>query len=66
VKKTIPDSSVAAGHRDHPLLAALGGEITRRAGGHAALAASFPAMLRQCIDDVIMTPKTGRRSYDEL
>ncbi len=23
-------------------------------------------MLRQCIDDVIMTPKTGRRSYDEL
>lgn len=66
MKKTIPDSSVAAGHRDHPLLAALGGEITRRAGGHAALAASFPAMLRQCIDDVIMTPKTGRRSYDEL
>lgn len=23
-------------------------------------------MLRQCVDDVIMTPKTGRRSYDEL
>src|SRR5690606_15405344 len=24
------------------------------------------ALLRRCIDDVIMTPKTGRRSYDEL
>ena len=23
-------------------------------------------MLRRCVDDVIMTPKTGRRSYDEL
>lgn len=30
------------------------------------MATSVPAMLRQCIDDVIMTPKTGRRSYDEL
>jgi hypothetical protein len=66
LKKTIPDSLVETGHRDHPLLAALADEITKRAGGHAALAASFPAMLRQCIDDVIMTPKTGRRSYDEL
>ncbi len=23
-------------------------------------------MLRQCVDDVIMTPKTGRRAYEEL
>ncbi len=30
------------------------------------MAEKFSAMLRQCIDDVIMTPKTGRRSYDEL
>lgn len=30
------------------------------------IAETFPAMLRRCIDDVIMTPKTGRRSYDEL
>ena len=66
MKKTIPDSIVEVGHPDHRLLAALGAEITKRAGGHAALCANFPAMLRQCIDDVIMTPKTGRRSYDEL
>ncbi len=66
MKKTIPDSIVIAGHRDHTLLSAIGDEITRRAGGGAALATRFSAMLRQCVDDVIMTPKTGRRSYDEL
>lgn len=66
MKKTIPDSIVETGHPDHPLLAALAGEITKRAGGGTALEVSFPAMLRQCVDDVIMTPKTGRRSYDEL
>lgn len=41
-------------------------DITRRAGGPVALADGFAAMLRQCVDDVIMTPKTGRRSYEEL
>jgi hypothetical protein len=62
----MPDSIVDAGHRDHNLLTALAGEIKKRAGGEGELAAKFPAMLRRCIDDVIMTPKTGRRSYDEL
>lgn len=66
MKKTIPDSIVETGHPDHPLLAALADEITKRAGGAEALATNFPAMLRHCIDDVIMTSKTGRRSYDEL
>ena len=37
-----------------------------RAGGEDALASKFSTMLRTCIDDVIMTPKTGRRSYEEL
>lgn len=55
-----------AGHPDYALLSALASEIFRCAGGEVALAIKFPAMLRQCIDDVIMTPKTGRRSYDEL
>ena len=66
MKKTIPDSLVVDGHRDHPLLAAIADDITRRAGGPLDLATRFAAMLRQCVDDVIMTPKTGRRSYDEL
>lgn len=66
MKKTIPDSIVTPEHRDHKLLAALASEITKRAGGAPALATKFASMLRQCVDDVIMTPKTGRRSYDEL
>ena len=66
MKKNIPDSTVVAGHRDYNLLTAIAEEITKRAGGDEALAAKFAAMLRQCVDDVIMTPKTGRRSYDEL
>lgn len=66
MKKNIPDSIVDAGHSDHSLLAALAEEIIKRAGGIDALATKFSAMLRQCVDDVIMTPKTGRRAYEEL
>jgi hypothetical protein len=66
LKKAIPESCVCAGHPDHDLLSAIAVEITDRAGGVEALAVAFPAMLRACVDDVIMTPKTGRRSYDEL
>jgi restriction endonuclease NaeI len=66
LKKNIPESIVGTGHRDHNLLTALADEIRKRAGGQKALERAFPAMLRDCIDDVIMTPKTGRRSYDEL
>lgn len=66
MKKKIPDSIVVPGHRDHNLLTAIAEEISKRAGGDEALATKFSAMLRLCVDDVIMTPKTGRRSYDEL
>lgn len=66
MKKTIPTSTVIAGHRDFPLLSSIAEDIAKRAGGRPALATGFAAMLRQCVDDVIMTPKTGRRSYDEL
>jgi hypothetical protein len=64
LKQAIPDSLVVAGHPDHSRLSLLADEITKRANGD--LANSFPAMLRRCVDDVIMTPKTGRRSYDDL
>ncbi len=66
MKAALPDSLVRTGHPDFTLLGALGAEITARAGGTDALATGFAAMLRTCIDDVIMTPKTGRRSYEEL
>lgn len=66
MKKNIPESILVAGHPDYELLQAIAGDIAKRAGGNDALATKFAAMLRQCVDDVIMTPKTGRRSYDEL
>jgi len=66
LKKSIPDSIVVPGHPDYDLLTSLADEITKRAGGTKALGLGFSAMIRQCVDDVIMTPKTGRRSYDEL
>lgn len=66
LKKNIPDSVVLPGHQDFESLDALATEITSRAGGSEKLGSDFPQMLRQCIDDVIMTPKTGRRSYDDL
>ncbi len=66
MKKNIPESAVVAGHPDYGVLSGIAEEITKRAGGEAALGSKFSAMLRQCVDDVIMTAKTGRRAYDEL
>ncbi|MFW8636759.1 NaeI family type II restriction endonuclease [Cribrihabitans pelagius] len=66
MKQKLPPSRVVPGHPDFPLLSQLAAEVTRRAGGPLALAEAFPSMLRDCIDNVIMTPKTGRRSYDSL
>ncbi|NNE51577.1 MAG: hypothetical protein HKN30_04155 [Sulfitobacter sp.] len=66
MKKSVPASIVTPGHPDQPLLSALTGEITARAGGAEVLASRFGVMLRTCIDDVIMTPKTGRRAFEEL
>jgi len=66
LKKNVPSSIIEINHRDYNLLSAIGCEMIGRAGGEDALASKFSTMLRTCIDDVIMTPKTGRRSYEEL
>lgn len=66
MKQKLPDSLVVPGHPDFELLSALAEDIISRAGGQLALDHDVPQMLRQCIDDVIMTPKTGRRAYEEL
>lgn len=41
-------------------------DLEQRAGGQGRLAQEVPALLREVVDDVIQTPRTGRRSYDEL
>lgn len=54
------------GHPDFDFLNRMSAEIIDRGGGREEFAKQFGSMLRSCIDDVIMTAKTGRRSYDEL
>lgn len=64
--KKIPESQVREGHPDYQRLYPIYKNILDRCGGLEALRAGFPEMLRNCIDAVIETPKTGRRSYEEL
>ena len=66
MKRKLPASRVTDSHPDHALLGAIAADIRRRGGGPEALARDFAQMLRTCVDDVILTPKTGRRSYEEL
>lgn len=66
MRSKLPESLVQQGHRDHQLLSSIADDLERRAGGPGCLAQEVPALLREVIDDVIQTPRTGRRSYDEL
>lgn len=48
------------------MLSAIAADLEARAGGVGRIAQEVPALLREVVDDVIQTPRTGRRSYDEL
>lgn len=62
----LPDSLVHPGHQDYGVLKAIASDLEDRAGGAGKLAQMLPGLLRDIIDNVIQTPRTGRRSYDEL
>ena len=66
MRKKIPTSIVVPGHLDYDLLSSIANEIDRKAGGRAALANEVPVLLRECIDALINTPRTGRRDFNEL
>lgn len=66
MRKKIPASAIAPGHPDYVLLKSISDEIDRKAGGRAVLASEVPLMLRDCIDALINTPRTGRRDFNEL
>lgn len=66
MRQTIPASVVTAGHQYFEQLSAIRSELLQRAGGLGNIEREIPALLRETIDDVIQTPRTGRRSYDEL
>jgi Restriction endonuclease NaeI len=66
LRKTIPNSVVVHGHPDFELLNSIAIEIERKVGSRQALTAEIPILLRECIDALINTPRTGRRDFDEL
>lgn len=64
--KAIPPSIIVPGHPDFHMLLDIADDIFGRAGGQRELAAWFPKMLRDAVDEVVDTPRTRRRSYEEL
>lgn len=66
LRNKIPASIVVPGHPDYKFLTSISDEIYRKAGGRAAFASEIPLMLRECIDALINTPRTGRRDFNDL
>ena len=66
MRRVLPPSLVIPGHPDFERLDHLRHEITGRLGGGNRLAQEVSSLLRDSIDDVMQTAKTGRRSYAEL
>jgi len=66
LRANLPASLVVPGHPDFDVTSAIYADLEQRAGGAGRLAQEVPALLREVVDDVIQTPRTGRRSYDEL
>lgn len=52
--------------QDDEILLPIANAIVKSAGGLSMLSSEVGELLRECIDGVIKTPKTGRRLYDEL
>jgi len=66
LRTNLPTSLVVPGHPDFAVSSAIIADLEQRAGGQGRLAQEVPVLLRDVIDDVIQTPRTGRRSYHEL
>ena len=62
----IPRSLVDESHPQFDVLMRIRDDLITRAGGLQVIQREIPEMLREAIDDVIQTPRTGRRSYEEL
>jgi Restriction endonuclease NaeI len=53
-------------HPDYPVTSVIRDELMSRAGGFEIFRRRFPALIRQSIDEVIDTPRTGRVFASEL
>ena len=61
-----PPIRLAVEHRDHELLSRLEAAIYRQVGGKAKFDQKIPLLLRQAVDEVIDTRRSGRFVLDEL
>ncbi|MGK6355356.1 NaeI family type II restriction endonuclease [Sphingomonas sp. DT-207] len=66
MRTNIPASVCSVGHTYFDQLSAIRNELLSRGGGLANIQREIPQLLRETIDDVIQTSRTGRRSYEEL
>src|SRR4051794_21290774 len=57
---------LAATHQDYVILSAVADGLVAAAGGRDELRTAVGLVLRDCIDGVIKTAKTGRRFYTDL
>lgn len=63
--RVIP-STVRDGHPDYALLSRIANAINERAGGADALRLAFPELMREAIDFVLDSVRTGRTELGEL
>lgn len=66
MRVNIPASKVCPGHPRYNDLMAIRDELIQRALGLKNICSDIPPLLREAIDIVIDTPRTGRRSYEDL
>lgn len=66
MRANIPASVVVAGHPRYARLMEVKNELIELGGGLKKIAFEIPDLLREAIDIVIDTPRTGRRMYEEL
>lgn len=64
--RKIPTSRVVHGHPDFELLLGLKVSLENCSGGADALKQKLPLLFREAIDEVIDTPRSGRRLISEL
>lgn len=64
--RAILSSPIAPSSPDYTVVKAIESELLREAGGLANLKQDLPVLIRQAIDEVIDTPRTGRVHASEL
>ena len=64
--RVIRPSPLSAAHPDYTVVKAIESALFAQAGGVSALQRDLPSLIRQAIDEVIDTPRTGRVHASEL